>query len=126
VEVYIQEATKKTPKIILDADEGYFEMSGVAMPEDTVLFFSPLMKKIKEYIEACTQPISFNFYIYYYNSLSSKKLYDMFRLLESYAKANKDITVIWNYEEDDECMEDAGTLFKETLDLAFEMRKLEE
>lgn len=126
MEVFQKAATKKTPKVILDSDRGYFEIYGVAMPEDIVLFFNPLIVKIKEYIEATTVDITFSFYIYYYNSLSSKKLFEIFRVIEEYVLSGKNIQVIWHYEEDDECMEDAGLLFKETLKMPIELKKMAE
>ena len=123
LEVYKKPATKKTPKVIFDPAKGYFEISGIAMPEDTVLFFNPLIKKMREYIEAAKVPITFHFDIYYFNSLSSKKLYEIFSVIDEYANNGKEISVEWNFEEDDECMEDAGILFKEHTNLPFKMVK---
>ncbi len=124
MEVYNKPATKKTPKIIFDHEKGYFEISGIAMPEDTVLFFNPLIKKLREYLEATEVPIKFFFDIYYFNSLSSKKLYDIFNVIDEFSINGKEILVSWNYEEDDECMEDAGILFKENTKVPFEMVKV--
>ena len=126
MEVYKKPATKKTPKIIFDHEKGYFEISGIAMPEDTVLFFNPLIKKLREYLEGTEVPIKFFFDIYYFNSLSSKKLYDIFNVIDEYFEKGKEILVTWNYEEDDECMEDAGFLFKENTKVPFEMVKVTE
>ena len=124
MEVYNKPATKKTPKVIFDHEKGYFEISGIAMPEDTVLFFNPLIKKLREYLKATEVPIKFFFDIYYFNSLSSKKLYDIFNVIDEFSINGKEILVSWNYEEDDECMEDAGILFKENTKVPFEMVKV--
>lgn len=126
MEVYNKPATKKTPKIVFDHEKGYFEISGIAMPEDTVLFFNPLIKKLREHLEATVVPINFYFDIYYFNSLSSKKLYDIFNVIDDYFAKGKEILVTWNYEEDDECMEDAGFLFKENTKVPFNMVKVTE
>jgi len=123
VEVFQLPATKKTPKVIFDPEKGFFEIRGIAMPEDTVLYFNPLIKSMKEYLSASEVPIEFNFDIYYFNSLSSKKLYEIFQVIEDFYKSGKDIKIVWNFEEDDECMEDAGILFKENCKVPFELIK---
>jgi len=124
LDIYNKPATKKTPKVIFDPEKGYFELSGIAMPEDTVLFFNPLIKILKENLEATKVPVNFYFDIYYFNSLSSKKLFEIFNVIDEFAVNGKDITVTWNYEEDDECMEDAGILFKENTKVTFNMVKV--
>jgi hypothetical protein len=124
LDTYTKAATKKTPKVIFDSKKGYFEISGIAMPEDTVLFFNPLIKTMRENLDATEVPINFYFDIYYFNSLSSKKLYEIFNVIDEYAKNGKDITITWNYEEDDECMEDAGILFKENTKVPFNIVKI--
>jgi hypothetical protein len=121
VEVYQLAATKKTPKVILDHKKGYFEFSGIAMPEDTVIFFAPLHKKINEYFKATEVPIVFHFSIYYFNSLSSKMLYELFKLIERYHKKGKEVRIEWVYEEDDESMEEAGKLFLDSIEVPSEM-----
>jgi hypothetical protein len=124
LDTYTKPATKKTPKVIFDSEKGYFEISGIAMPEDTVLFFNPLIKALRENLEATEVPINFYFDIYYFNSLSSKKLYEIFNVIDEYAENGKEITITWNYEEDDECMEDAGILFKENTKVPFNIVKI--
>lgn len=121
MEVYHLPATKKTPKVILDPAKGYFEFSGIAMPEDTVVFFEPLLKKIDEYFKAAEVPITFHFSVYYFNSLSSKMLYELFKLIEKNHKKGKEVAIEWTYEEDDESMEEAGKLFLESIDVPYTM-----
>ena len=121
MEIYQLAATKKTPKVILDPNKGYFEFSGIAMPEDTVVFFEPLLKKIKEYFKITEEPILFHFSVYYFNSLSSKMLYEIFKLINRQYKKGKDVRIEWTYEEDDESMEEAGKLFLENMEVPYEL-----
>lgn len=121
METYHLPATKKTPKVILDPNKGYFEFSGIAMPEDTVVFFEPLIKKIREYFKATEVPIVFHFSVYYFNSLSSKLIYQLFKTIEKQYKKGKDVRIEWTYEEDDESMEEAGKLFLESIDVPYKM-----
>jgi hypothetical protein len=121
VEIYHLPASKKTPKVILDPEKGYFEFSGIAMPEDTVVFFDPLIKKVKAYLEACSVPVIFHFNVYYFNSLSSKMIYELFKEIERQFKSGKEITIEWTYEEDDESMEEAGKLFLESIEVPYKM-----
>ena len=121
MEIYHLAATKKTPKIILDHNKGYFEFSGIAMPEDTVAFFGPLLKTVSDYFDACDKDITFHFSVYYFNSLSSKMLYELFKLIENKHKSGKTTRIEWIYEEDDESMEEAGKLFLESVEVPSEM-----
>ena len=40
-----------TPKVILDADNNTFEISGRSLPEDVVAFYDPILEWLDEYAQ---------------------------------------------------------------------------
>jgi 2-oxo-4-hydroxy-4-carboxy--5-ureidoimidazoline (OHCU) decarboxylase len=50
----------------------------------------------------------------YINSGSSKYLYEILKKLTSYANSDKQVTLKWLYEEDDEAMLELGEHYRDT------------
>lgn len=94
------------PNIYLDVESGICEISGEAYLEDTVTFFLPIMKWLKEYFQSGKQ-IIFNFKLSYFNTSVSKSIYEIIKLLEIYNKEGGMVEINWYYEKDDlEMIED--------------------
>jgi len=109
--VYI-EATKYTPEINLDYEEGRISIKGKSYPENTFEFYHPVISWIEEYLSAPQPSTTVNMEIIYFNSSSSKLFFDMFDLFEEYLEAT-DITVNWLYDEENESAMEAGEEFIE-------------
>ncbi|GAA4838400.1 DUF1987 domain-containing protein [Algivirga pacifica] len=110
------EGTEDTPKIVLDKDNGVFEISGRSLPEDSAEFFSPVLSWLDGYKDEANTETVFNFKLEYFNTASSKLILDILSKLE-----NVDGTkVVWYYHEDDEDMEEAGEEFSELVEVDFE------
>jgi hypothetical protein len=112
------EGTEDTPKIILDKNNGIFEISGRSLPEDSAEFFQPVLDWLDEYKEAPNDSTEFMFKLEYFNTASSKLILDILSNLEDI----EGTTVIWYYHEDDEDMEEAGEEFSELVELPFEFK----
>ncbi|BDD05042.1 DUF1987 domain-containing protein [Aureibacter tunicatorum] len=116
MEVINLEGTEDTPKILLDKDNGIFEISGRSLPEDSAEFYQPVIDWIKEYAKSPNSSTSFEFKLEYFNTASSKLILDILTSLE-----NIDSTqIMWYFQEDDEDMEEAGEEFSELVELPFE------
>ncbi|ACM92083.1 conserved hypothetical protein [Nautilia profundicola AmH] len=106
-------ATKYTPEISLNAEKGIIEIRGKSYPENTFDFYEPVLKWIEEYFNCCAKDNTVvNFEIIYFNSSSSKVLFDLFDILQE-AKEKNNITINWIYDEENESAEEAGEDFKE-------------
>jgi hypothetical protein len=106
------EATKYTPDIILDLN-GTISMVGKSYPENTFEFYEPVMKWIDEYFKTVPKAVTVvSIEITYFNSSSSKLLFDFFDLLEEHRSKNK-IDIKWIYDEENESAEEAGEDFVE-------------
>ena len=53
MEVIKLKGTDDTPAIILDKENGIFEISGRSLPEDVTTFFEPVLNWLDEYQEEC-------------------------------------------------------------------------
>lgn len=112
------EGTEDTPKIILDKNNGIFEISGRSLPEDSAEFFQPVLDWLDEYKEAANPATEFVFKLEYFNTASSKLILDVLSNLEDI----ENTTIIWYFHEDDEDMEEAGEEFSELVELPFEFK----
>lgn len=106
------EATKYTPDIALDTN-GTIKMVGKSYPENTFEFYAPMMDWVKQYFDTSAQEkTTVNLEITYFNSSSSKLLFDFFDLLEENSEENN-IEINWIYDEENESAEEAGEDFIE-------------
>lgn len=118
----IIEETHDTPKIILDKLNGVFEISGRSLPENAVKFYSPVLKWMEEYIVAPNQATRFEFKLDYFNSASTKKIFEVITILEKLSSNNLPVTVIWYHTKDDELIRNRGLEIKEMVELPFEVK----
>lgn len=114
------EATQDTPRIFLNQKEGVFEVSGRSLPEDSETFYQPVIDWLNQYAEAPNPSTVFSFNLKYFNSASSKLIYDV---LETLRKV-KGASVQWMYQKDDEDILDAGKEFEEEFALPFSYKEL--
>ncbi|MBO7142759.1 MAG: DUF1987 domain-containing protein [Bacteroidales bacterium] len=109
-----------TPKVILDADNNTFEISGRSLPEDVVAFYDPILEWLDEYAQNPLDKTVFNFKLEYFNTASSKLLLDVLLKLEDMYDAGHDVLVKWHYPDDDEDMEEAGEEYADIVEVPFE------
>lgn len=118
----IIEETHDTPKIILDKSKGVFEISGRSLPENAVKLYSPVLKWMEEYIMAPNQTTHFEFKLDYFNSASTKKIFEIITILEKLSSNNLPVTVIWYHTKEDELIRNRGLEIKEMVELPFEVK----
>lgn len=118
----IIEETQDSPKIILDKTKGIFEVSGRSLPENAVKFYTPVLQWMEEYINSPNQTTHFEFKLDYFNSASTKKIFEIITLLEKINQEKHSVTVIWYHTKDDELIRNRGLEIKEMVDVAFEIR----
>ena len=105
-------ATKYTPDIVFDADAHLLKISGKSTPENTFEFFEPVIAWLKEYF-AQDQQATVEFDIPYFNSSSSRVIYDIFDILDKAASSGSSITVNWKYAAENENGLETGEEFQE-------------
>ncbi|MCK4853282.1 MAG: DUF1987 domain-containing protein [Bacteroidales bacterium] len=118
--------TFNTPSINFNAGSGYFLMQGRSIPEDPDKFYEKIMTWMEEYFDETSNETNLEFRLEYVNSGSSKYILELLRRLHKLAQAGKLIKIIWCFETDDESIEDLGEHYKNTVDLPFEIREIDE
>jgi hypothetical protein len=113
--------TLKTPTIISDGEKGLIEIKGRSNPENSSLFYKPLIDWVEQYSANPPEKTIVNIKLEHFNTSSSKCILDVFKKLEPIKKANLDIMVNWYYEEDDEEMMEAGETYGTMTVIPFKM-----
>lgn len=116
MEIINLEGTEDTPKILLDKNNGIFEISGRSLPEDSAEFYQPIIDWLDGYAGSPNESSTFVFKLEYFNTASSKLILDVLSKLEDIQSAK----IMWYFHEDDEDMEEAGEEFSELVEVPFE------
>ncbi|WP_258102548.1 DUF1987 domain-containing protein [Marinoscillum sp. MHG1-6] len=121
------EPTQTTPFVKIDSDEGLISFKGKSSPENSLGFYHPIIDKIKVLFADTDKPINANFSFRYFNTSSSKCLFDLFKALRQMMIENgKEIIINWFYEEDDDDMMETGEDFSDLLDIDFNLIPVED
>ncbi len=115
---------EEIPSVYCDASKGLVEIKGKSIPEDPFReIFKPVLAWMREYSKKSPAETIVNIQLEYFNTSSSKYLFDVFRILESIHHNIDDTTVNinWYYEEDDEDMLEAGQDYQAIIKVPFKM-----
>ena len=104
--------TSTTPKISFRPVEGYFEISGKSLPENSFEFYKPLLDFMEAYAESPVNNTSLVFKLQYFNTSSTSHFLRMIKKFEKISADGKVAIVHWYYDEDDEDMKEAGEDFR--------------
>jgi hypothetical protein len=112
--------TVKTPEIYLDKNEGKIELQGRSIPEDAKQLYFPILKWFGEYIKHPQQKTRIVFKLEYFNTASSKMIFELIGYIKKLKEQGHDFSIEWHYLEDDDDILDSGETFKEISGLPFE------
>lgn len=98
-------------------------ISGVSRMPDPGSYYEALYDEFTRYYNKFNRTLLIEFYFDYINTGTSKWLYYILKNLE-YLKKNQGgiIEITWNYEKDDESIEETGEVFKSQIDLPIVMK----
>jgi len=106
----IFESTSETPEVIIDPANGTINISGDSHPENTKVFYEPIISHAKDLIaDTDKEIILVKIHFRYLNSASSKYIREFVIAIDETADENKKKAHIqWMYDEDDIDMEEQG------------------
>ncbi|HAS43901.1 MAG TPA: nuclear pore complex subunit [Microscillaceae bacterium] len=107
--------TEHTPQVILDADQGTFEMKGRLITLDSHAFFDSIFLWWQSYLNHPNEQTTLSFELEYISTANSKSLTALFKMLE----VLPNVKVIWYYDEDEDQL-DAGEDFSYFTKIPFE------
>lgn len=119
MEKLIVRPTRITPLIYFDPNRGLLELRGKSSPENSIQFYSTLIRDLEEFGRNGKQNLIANFKFEYFNTSSSKCLFDIFRKLNIVRENGFELSINWYYEEDDEDMLEAGEDYADLLGIEF-------
>jgi hypothetical protein len=119
MEKWTIDATDRSPKVILDRQESVLMIEGRSYPEEGMDFFDPIVMRFRS-IQETENPIrTIHIRLEYYNSSTTKALAELFTALERSAKNGNEAKVIWEFEQDDDGIQEDIAMFQETYALSF-------
>lgn len=118
------EPTKKTPAVLLD--RGVINIGGRSIPEDSTLFYSPIVDWIRNYAVDEVTPTKVDLNFEYINTSSTKWVFAVLRELSKNDRLSRMVEVNWYYEEGDDDMEELGYILKSLLPDNFRIIETEE
>jgi hypothetical protein len=119
MEPIIIEETKTTPRIEFDQSKGIFQIHGKSLPENVMLFYKPVMDWFIKYLENPNPTTILDIKLEYFNTASSKIIFDIIKLLKAPAAAGKDVKVNWRHHEDDEDNLEVGQDYESLVNVPF-------
>jgi hypothetical protein len=86
------------------------------MPENTKAFYDPIIAALAEYFSTGEKSLDVLLKFEYFNTSSSKAIYDILALLEDNDSNN--VKIKWSCEDDDDEMINAGNQFKSMFEIS--------
>lgn len=114
--------TSETPAVMFNGNSGTFELSGKSLPEDVKEFYNPILKWLSQYCATPQPKTVLKMRMDYFNTASSKMILEVFEILNDLHSKGNSVVIEWNYHEDDEDMQDAGSDYADMLEMPFEMK----
>ena len=126
MEKFILRETAKTPSVNFDPIHGLFEIKGKSIPENSILFYEPLLNYLEDYTSQPAEKTVLNAKFEFFNTSSSNRIHALFKKFEKIYQDNSEVLIRWFCENGDENMLDAGEDFRAILHVPFEIIEVEE
>ncbi|MFT4737535.1 MAG: hypothetical protein ACI8QD_000146 [Cyclobacteriaceae bacterium] len=117
--------TRISPEVVINAKDKIFLMKGRSSPENAVMFYDQIKSGIKNYFQK-EQKLSVHFMFEYFNTSSSKSIFEVIKLLKKFQGIGKEITFFWVYEEGDDDMLETGEDYADLLDVEMTLLEIDE
>jgi hypothetical protein len=115
------EATELTPKIALNAENGFMEIIGKSYPEDPWIFYKPILNWLDKFILTNPPKAVIAFQLDYFNTMSSKLILEILRRFETLHEQGCKVSIDWYYSENDLDLLEAGETYAEIVNAPFKM-----
>jgi hypothetical protein len=122
----IIKGTEKTPSICFNPDSGKLELQGRSIPENSIQFYKPLREWLDLYSANPKQLTEVHFKLEYFNTSSSKNIFELLRILEKIDEAGNNVVINWYYEKDDDDMLETAEDYKSIFKLSINMIECED
>ncbi|MCE2518164.1 MAG: DUF1987 domain-containing protein [Alphaproteobacteria bacterium] len=100
--MFQQDATSRTPAVLLDPAKGVFSLVGESYPEDITGFYGPIRVALDEALRNLSGPLKVDLKLVYFNSSSARVLMELMDQMDEYAQSGTNIQVSWYCDPDDD------------------------
>lgn len=121
MEPLIIEGTNQLPSILFDKWHKTIRISGNSLPENPLEFYERVFEWFDRYIENPNEETRIEFKMDYFNTVSSKMIFEILKKTDVLYLKNQNVEVIWYYAEDDPDMEVAGEDFAAIVEAPFKL-----
>ncbi|MFT0168490.1 DUF1987 domain-containing protein [Paraburkholderia mimosarum] len=102
-------ATATSPEIDFRFDENVLSLRGESYPENAAAFYAPVIERLNGWLKACKNAaITVEVTLTYFNSSSTKMLFNVFDALDRAASAGNQVQVNWYRDAEDETILEFG------------------
>ena len=114
-----------SPPQDFDVDKMEFLLEGESRSEDVLIFYEPIINWLTNFKEwflknESSKKLDFHFKLEYYNSLSAKFIFSIFKILKEMQVKGLEINVFWFYDVLDEDLLECGEEYEKILGFKFE------
>jgi len=112
----VRERTKTSPYVLIDEEKGYMLFEGESYFEDIVGFFQEINDWLQKFITSDFKEFTFDCALEYFNSSTTKQIYNILRLMDANAPGKK-IVVNWIVaDEDDDMLIESGEDYRDDME----------
>jgi len=114
--------TNNTPYVLIDEENGYMRIEGECYLEDILNFFKEISEWLEGYLSSDFARLTFDCALEYFNSSTTKLLYNMLRVMDKAAGDKNRVVVNWIADKDNDIIIECGEDFMDEMkNLAFNL-----
>ena len=111
-----RERTSTSPYVLIDEEKGYMRFEGESYLEDVINFFKEINDWLDSYLPTDFTMLTFDCAMEYFNSSTTKILYNILRVMDKHASSKK-VVVNWIVaDEDDDMLIECGEDYREEME----------
>jgi len=114
-------ATKTAPHVVFR--DGVLVIEGKSIPQESAPFFEPLLKTLNDYSLCPNNETRIELRIDYLNSDSMRSLMNIMIIAEKMHLAGNKVYVDWFYQNEEDIIYDAGTIFQSLIEIPIYLKK---
>jgi len=111
-----REKTTSTPYVLIDEENNYMKLEGRCFHENVTEFFKDVNDWLDVYITSNFGTFTFDCVINYFNSATTKLLFNILWKMNKHASKDKKMVVNWITTKDNEIMIECGEDFRDDMD----------
>ena len=102
-------ATATSPEVDFRFDQHSLLLRGESYPENAAAFYAPIIEQLRQYLsESVGAVITVDVVLTYFNSSSTKMLFNLFDALNAAATRGVRVVLNWHHDPEDDTIEEFG------------------